>query len=179
MARIAEGIRAIHIPGTETNRLQRGFHAWIRAIQELYGDERLHQFVRALEAVVKPAEGSGRRQFALRGQLFVGESALNETMLTEIFNMRGSTEHLNPLANALQAYPEENRQTIAQQRLCQTQLLASYIYEVVLGDAVLRALFTSDDRIAAFWKLSRAEQRTEWGGGRLEWVAWIRRRSQV
>ncbi len=74
MARIAEGIRAVHIPGTETNRLQRGFHAWIRAVQELYGDERLHQFVRAIEAVVKPNEGSGRKHFVLRSQLFVGES---------------------------------------------------------------------------------------------------------
>src|SRR5258708_33178758 len=72
MARIAEGIRAVHIPGTETNRLQRGFHAWIRGVQELYGDERLHQFVRAIEAIVKPNEGSGRKEFRLPGQLFVG-----------------------------------------------------------------------------------------------------------
>jgi hypothetical protein len=179
MARIAGGIRAVHIPGTETNRFQRGFHAWIRAIQELYGDERLHQLVRAIEAVVKPAEGSGRRHFVLRGQLFVGESPQNATMLEEIFNMRGSTEHLNPLTNALQIYPEENRRTIAQQRLCQTQLLASYIYEVILGDAALPALFTSDDRIAAFWQLQRTEQRREWGGGHLDWVAWIRSRFQI
>ncbi len=179
MARIAEGIRAVHIPGTETNRLQRGFHAWIRGIQELYGDERLHQFVRAIEAIVKPNEGSGRRHFVLRGQLFVGESPQNATMLEEIFNMRGATEHLNPLVQALEVYPKENRQTISQQRLCQTQLLASYIFEVVLGDAALRALFTSDDRIAAFWQLSRDEQRTEWGGGRLDWVAWITDRFQM
>lgn len=92
---------------------------------------------------------------------------------------RGATEHLNPLVQALEVYPKENRRTISQQRLCQTQLLASYVYEVVLGDAALRALFTSDDRIAAFWQLSRVEQRTEWGGGRLDWVAGIAARFQI
>jgi hypothetical protein len=179
MARIAEGIRAIHIPGTETNRLQRGFHAWIRAVQERYGDERLHQFVRAIESIIKPSEGKGRKHFASRGQLFVSESPQNEIMLTEIFNMRGSTEHLNPVTDALGEYVAENRATIAQQRICQAQLLASYIYELVLSDDALRTVFSSDDTTAVFWQRTRAEQRAEWGGGHLEWVRWIAARFQI
>jgi hypothetical protein len=178
-ARIAEGIRATHIPGTEANRFQRGFHAWIRAIQERYGDERLHQFVRAIEAIVKPSEGNGRRHFAARGQLFVGESTQNEKMLTEIFNMRGATEHLNPVISDLEEYPAANRGTIAQQRICQAQLLASYIYEIVLSDSALRVVFTSDAATTAFWLRSRPAQRQEWGGGHLEWVRWIAARFQI
>lgn len=178
-AHIAEGIRATHIAGTETNRFQRGFHAWIRAIQERYGDERLHQFVRAIEAIIKPSEGNGRRHFASRGQLFVGESPQNEKMLTEIFNMRGATEHLNPLIDSLEEYPAANRRTIAQQRICQVQLLASYIYEIVLSNAALRTVFTSDANTTAFWQRQRVEQRQEWGGGHLEWVRWIAARFQI
>jgi hypothetical protein len=70
MAQIAEGIRAIYTPGTPTNR-KLGFHAWIRAVQERYGNERLHQFVRAIEAVIKPAEGQGKRHFKHRCQPLV------------------------------------------------------------------------------------------------------------
>jgi hypothetical protein len=44
----------------------------------------------------KTRESALRRHFAYRGQLFVGDSTQNETMLTEIFNMRGATEHLKP-----------------------------------------------------------------------------------
>ena len=168
---IAAGIRAMHSPGVETTRLQRGFHAWMRAIRELYADERLHQFVRAIEAVVKPSEGKGRKHFASRGQLFVGESAQNETMLTEIFNMRGAAEHLNSVVDALETYPPKNRPVIRKQRLCQAQLLASFVYERILGDPALRATFTLDDKIAAFWGLRRPDQRSVWGAP-FDWVAW-------
>lgn len=172
MARVAEGIRAVHIPGTEVNRLQKGFHAWIRAVQERYGDERLHQFVRAIEAVLKPSQGKVKRQFAHRCQLFVGESPLNEKMLTEIVNMRGLTEHLNPMEHALEGYPEANRRTISQQRLCQVQLLASYVYAQILSDRGLRELFASDAQITTFWQLLPDERRARWPS-HLDWVRLI------
>jgi hypothetical protein len=173
MARVAEGIRAIYSPEAPSSRLQRGFHAWIRGVQERYGDERLHQFVRAIEAVISPSEGKGKRHFKYRCQLFVGESAQNEGMLADIVSMRGSAEHLNALVAALEQHPKENRAILAQQRLCQAQLLANFIYECILSDAALRGLFAEDDKIEAFWQKKRAEQIIEWGGGRLDWVRGI------
>jgi hypothetical protein len=55
--RTADGIRAIHVRRTEPSRLARGLHAWVAGLKELYGANRLHQFVRAIEAIVKPQIG--------------------------------------------------------------------------------------------------------------------------
>jgi hypothetical protein len=162
MNRIAEGIRAVHQGGTPT-RLQKGFHACVRGWQEYYGDERLHQFVRALEAITKPVEGKVKRQFVHRCQLFTGESAANEILLKELVNMRGSAEHLNPLEGALSSYSEDRRETVARQRSFQAQLLTSHVYEHIFSDAEVRAVFSDENRIGAFWQLSRRDQVAQWG----------------
>lgn len=159
--KIAEGIRAVHRGGAP-NRLHKGFHACIRGFQEFYGDERLHQFVRAVEGIVKPAEGKVKRQFVHRCQLFTGESAANEALLTEIVNMRGSAEHLNPPDDALSSHAASAREIVARQRAYQAQLLASHVYEYVFSDVQLRQTFSDDARTTAFWQQGRKAQIAQW-----------------
>jgi hypothetical protein len=167
--RIAEGIRLTHAPGIGTSRLKRGFHSWILAMQEADGGERLHQFVRSVEAVIKPTIGKIKRKFVCRCQLFVGDSNDNAEMLQDLVEMRGCIEHLNPVLDAVAKYPPDNRETIIQQRICQAQLLASFIYAQIFSDTAMRTLFSDENQIDQLWQSNRDQQRALWRT-KLDWI---------
>ena len=161
-ASLASGMRAVHTSGGQHGRLRRGFDAFARGIQEYYGAERLHQFVRAVEAVILPATGRSRRQFVDRCQLFAGTSQNGVALLGELYDLRSQAEHLNPLDQALGAYPLNEHERIALLRAYQAQLLASHVYQRVYSDQGLQRLLATDNDIAAFWATRRAQQVQAW-----------------
>jgi len=152
---IAAGIRAVHSPGRRSERLNRGFHAWIRGMMENYGDDRLHQFIRATEGIIKPAIGQSRKQFMHRGQVFAGNSSKATTLLGELYDLRGLAEHLHRLDSV--------SETVALRRAYQAQLLASTVYERIFSNSHLQAAFGTDAAIDAFWKQTWAQQTKVWG----------------
>jgi hypothetical protein len=160
---IAEGMQAVHaMPGTH-QRLRRGFHAWIRAMQESNGEDRLHQFVRAVEAVIKPEVGRSKNQFMHRGQVFVGNAQHARERLGELYDLRGAAEHMNPLSLVLAGYPEAEWETIGIKRSYQSQVLASHVYERIFTDADSQITFSSDERIDEFWAKAWDVQIAAWG----------------
>jgi hypothetical protein len=160
---IAEGIRDIHTSGSHHVRLRQGFHACREGLTEFYGAERLHQFVRAVEGVVKPKIGVTKKQFIDRGQVFAGNSAAAISVLRQLYELRSLAEHLHPFGNALASYPPDQHERIALRRAYQAQLLASNVYERILSSGTLRALFSADDDIDAFWAQTRPQQILAWG----------------
>jgi hypothetical protein len=160
---IAQGMRVVHAtPGTH-QRLRRGFHAWTRAMQEFNGEDRLHQFVRAVEALVKPEVGRSKNQFMHRGQVFAGNAQHARERLGELYDLRGAAEHMNPLDAVLAGYREAERGMIGLKRSYESQVLASYVYERILTHADLQITFSSDDRIDEFWAKPRDDQVAAWG----------------
>jgi hypothetical protein len=160
---IAAGMRAVHTPGGQSQRLHRGFRARIQGAMESYHDNRLHQFVRAVEGVIMPAIGQSKRQFVHRGQVFAGNSATSTTLLGELYDLRGLAEHLHPFDTLLAAYPQNDRESIALRRAYQGQLLASHVYERIFSNAHLQTAFGTDAAIDAFWRQAWAQQTQSWG----------------
>ena len=161
-ATIATGIRAVH-PGGHSSRLNRGFRAWRQGIMEYYGDSRLHQFVRSVEAVVKPDIGASTRQFIHRCQVFAGNSVANKELYGELYDLRGLAEHLHLFDERFKAYPKNEHDTIALRRAYQAQVLASHVYERIFSTPNLQTIFGLDDSIDKFWKEDWAHQTAAWG----------------
>lgn len=144
-------------------RLRKGFNAWLSALKEgTYCDARLHQLVRAVEALMKPEIGNTRRQFAHRGQLFAGRGSADRALLNQLFNMRSATEHMNSLRDLL-GDPKGERDKLIELRVLQAEMLAGHIYRRLLTDAKLLAQFQTDDDISAFWKRPIDELANVWG----------------
>jgi hypothetical protein len=160
---IVEGILSTFVSGEEPSRLGRGFHAWMRGMQELYGADRLHQFVRSLEALAKTDIARSTSQFAHRCQLFAGNSSAASNLLLELYKLRGNIEHMNPLDAGLEKYPESERDDIGLERSFQAQVLASRTYFRIFGDQNLRTVFSKDGLIDAFWKQPWAAQVAAYG----------------
>jgi hypothetical protein len=134
-------------------------------LQEYYGQERLHQFVRALEALILPQAGSTHRQFVHRCQTFTVANQDHAVILNEMFAMRSAVEHLHESPSALeqQYADEQQRMRIAERRTRQAEALATWVYRRLLDDATLRAEFETDMTIGAFWQRPDHERKAIWG----------------
>ena len=146
----------------KTQRIFRGLVTLFDGLKQT-GQDRLHQFVRSLEALILPDIGSTQKQFACRCQTFARAGDDTRALLLEAFDMRSDTEHLNPWDEAVQSYPADQREDVCWHRTRQIEHLACDAYSRLLRDAALREHFRTEAAIAAFWKLPDDQRRTLWG----------------
>jgi hypothetical protein len=146
----------------EFRRAIRGLNTLFKGLKET-GQDRLHQYVRSLEALILPDMGSTKKQFTHRCQTFARAGNDTQSLLQEVFDMRSDTEHLHPWDEAVQNYPVDQRDDVCWQRTRQMEKLASDVYSRVLRDSALRGHFRTDATIASFWKLPDDQKRSLWG----------------
>ena len=144
-------------------RTRRGLDTLFKGKKEEIGQDRLHQFVRSLEALILPRQGKTTNQFAHRCQTFARAGEDTRTLLLEAFSMRSATEHLNQWEDPEQSYTFDEREALAFQRTRQMEHLACDAYSRLLRNPALRDHFRTDDTIAEFWKLPDSEKRQLWG----------------
>ena len=140
-------------------RVIRGLHTLLKGLRET-GQDRLHQFVRSLEALTFPEIGNTKKQFAHRCQTFAGDT---RALLLKAYEIRSDTEHLNPWDNSVQRFPLDQREDVCWQSTRQIEHLACDAYSRLLRDPALRKHFRTEDTIAAFWKLLDGQRRGLWG----------------
>jgi len=150
------------IPNTYS-RLKRGFDKYLNGLREPLAGDRLHQFVRAIEAVIKPETGKTKRQFVHRCQTFLSRSNNITNLLGEIFDLRSGIEHLNDFSDILKNYDEKDREKIAFLRAFQTELIAEYVYLKIINSPAILDAFKDDNSIGSFWKKPDHERFNLWG----------------
>ena len=147
-------------------RIFRGWVALSAALQQYFASDRIHGFVRALEATIHPKIGKTARQFKDRCSIFAarpeGRTAVWET-LREIYAMRCDVEHLNDWDQSLSTYAPDKREDIAYWRTRQTETLACLTYARIFGDSELQRSFSTDENIAALWRAPESEIRRLFG----------------
>jgi len=158
---MAQGLDAIFgDPGAM--RMRAGIAVFLRGLEREYLEARLHQFVRALEGVVKPAIMKSKRQFVDRCQTFSGRSAQHEAILDECYSIRNQVEHLHDWQLGLAHVPEaqrEDRLTADQHAI---EALCRLVYGRLCESAAHRTLF-GDDSIDQFWTRPEHERQQLWG----------------
>ncbi len=156
------GTLAIEANKAEFRRVIRGLNTLFNGLQQT-GQDRLHQFVRSLEALILPDIGKTKKQFTRRCQTFAPERTDTQSLLQEAFDMRSDTEHLHQWDEAVQDYPADQREDVGWHRTRQIEHLACDAYSRVLRAPPLREHFRTDAAIAAFWKLPDDQRRALWG----------------
>lgn len=136
------------------SRLGRGWLALNSALQQYYASDRIHGFVRSVEAIIAPEIGSTTKNFIHRCSLFAAPSSQQNAardVLTEAYEMRCDVEHVHHWDRYLSKYPTSDREDIAFWRTRQMETLACMAYSRILSDQVLQQNFLDDNAIAAFW----------------------------
>ena len=147
-------------------RFGRGCNALKTAFERHYASDRLHGFVRALEALIVPEIGRTEKQFVSRCSLFAGPKSRESeirSMLQEVYRMRCDIEHVHDWDRSLDAYPIPDRENIALWRTRQMEELASAAYRKILLDPTLQLNFRDDSTIENFWKRTGDEVRAALG----------------
>ncbi len=132
-------------------------------MKESHGEERLHEYVRALEALIKPAKGKTKQQFIHRCQTFADASAKTRDILDECYEIRNTVAHMHVWERPLIAYAKSLREKIGYQRLRQIESLALSVYQIITTSAQHAAIFQTDATIDAFWKKTDDKRVREWG----------------
>jgi hypothetical protein len=151
-ARIAAGIRSIY-SSDQFSRLKRGLDAWIRGVAQDHPDYRLHEFVRAVEALLIPTNGT---QFVHRCKE-LARLPKADKVFREIYNLRNHVEHLNEWDTAFDEdlkgrFSKAELNDRGMVRSLQIELLASAIYIEVLSNPTVLTNFVDDSAIQKFWR---------------------------
>lgn len=162
---LCSGYAEMEADNTQFRRVIRGLNVLFKGKEEETGQDRLHQFVRSLEALILPKQGKTKKQFAHRCQTFARAGEDTRTLLLDAFSMRSAAEHLNRWdeADAAQSYPAGERETVCWQRTLQMERLACDAYSRLLRNGAIRDHFRTDDAIAEFWRLQDSQRCQIWG----------------
>ena len=184
-AKILESLELIysHVPGRLYRRLRKGFNVWIRGAQE--GEEwieRLHSFVRATEAIMKPTIARKRsalarkrsktakrpwrdvtQTFIDRGQTVIGASQRNAKLLRQLYDIRSSVEHIKDIMPSVKKVRGIHADEGFGFRALQAELLASAVYAKILSSDVLLNAFSTEAKVEGFWSRVTLQRRALWG----------------
>ena len=165
---LASVVRSLRLSPTRFRRFGRGLNCLLNGLRETSGQERLHQFTRALEALILPDAGSTRKQFVHRCQLFAVASPAAATALEQSYDMRSDAEHIHDWERSLQSVKGEKIEDVALWRTRQMEALACFAYDSLLSNSGLLRHFENDTTLADFWKRGSDNDRIKLWRGRLD-----------
>jgi hypothetical protein len=154
-------------PGSSV-RFRRGLNILLDGLRQENGQERLHQFVRALEALVLPEVGNTKRHFVHRCQTFAVASPHSNNALGEAFDLRSDAEHVHEWNRSMRAASPEDAENIALWRTRQMERLACFAYSRVLTTPSIFRHFADDTTLADFWHTHDDATRVRLWGSRLD-----------
>src|SRR5437899_1106302 len=163
-AGLIDRLRGVDTGGADWGRLRRGLKVLFDGTLMPNKDgDRLHQFVRAVEALVKPEPEKTRNQFAHRiSQTFTLANDETRAILLQLFDLRSYVEHMHWVIDALEG-EEAGRIATVNRGTRQIDVLArAALLRVMQSDALMDA-FRSDATIDAFWRMGDDERVGLWG----------------
>ena len=158
----ANHILELHRNQGTHRRVRAGFRACTRGMEEPAVEERLHQFVRAIDGLTMLLPGEGRRIFAQRARLFAAGASM-ANVLVQLYQLRNAQEHLNDFRADLGDLTEAEMLRLGSQRAYQAEQVALEAYRRLFTTPALLARLESDANIGAFWALDDNARRIEWG----------------
>jgi hypothetical protein len=165
-ANLSLGLESIFAVKNSYERLCRGLDALREAWKAGRGEYRMHQYVRSLEALIKPGIWKTKRQFIERCQTFAKKSNIAEQVLSESYDIRSQTEHLHGWEAALmKSYPSADVERIAELRLRQIDALTRDAYRRIFSSDDLKKIFVDDTSIEKFWQEPEDVRTKRWGPG--------------
>ncbi|HWE84594.1 MAG TPA: hypothetical protein VG267_06595 [Terracidiphilus sp.] len=181
-ARVMSNLELIysHVPEKLYRRLRKGFNVWVRGVQE--GEEwteRIHAFVRAIEAILKCTIARKRSlktkkslkrywrditpTFIQRGQTIIGSGKSNEAVLRQLYEIRSSIEHIKDILPNVRRVRGVHEREVFGFRALQAEILASAIYERIMASETLLSAFSTEAKVEGFWMRRTDQRQVIWG----------------
>ena len=135
-------------------QLRRGLKSFERAISESLDYDRLHGFIRSLDAILMTEKGHGKVQFLKRCKLFIKPTSTTDSVLRVMYELRGRVEHQSDWDDLFPNADENARLHQANEITRQAEAVARTAYHIILRHENLLALFENTETIKAVWASS-------------------------
>lgn len=149
--RFFEVINKIYANPNKFTQLRRGLKAFQKALAESADYDRLHGFVRSLDAIVMTDKSRGRKSFIQRCRLFLHLKPMSDVTLGLMYDLRSRVEHQSDWYDLFSGAIDSERSVQASLITKQAEMLARAAYQVVLMDEDLLSLFENTDVIKTIW----------------------------
>ena len=140
-------------------RLFRTLHIYIetRAIREPL--DRIHQYCRCIEGLIRPDVGETKRQFKSRTELFIGPT--HHDMIGELYDIRSDVEHLHENYH-LEIFDREVRLGLVKKEAIVEYIARKALARIIRQDS-LWPHFGNTAALGDFWALSSDKRQKIWG----------------
>jgi hypothetical protein len=158
---VAAGLAALYLPpSSDFVSVRRGFQSIIDGWRTRDVLDRLHQFVRALDGIMRLPPRAGAIEFGKRVALLAHGAFDVEALGREAYYLRNHDEHLTEWPDRLNRLntPHE-RGEFVDRAAFYVEALATFAYRQILSNPTLRAEFRDKGSIEAFW----AAGASSWG----------------
>ncbi len=150
--RIFKAMDLIYQDPQKFHQLRRGLKSFQRAVAEEIDYDRLHGFVRALDAVVMTEKGKGRTQFVQRCRLFAKAEAETGAILKLMYDLRSRVEYQTDWNDLFPDFSEIERLRRANQITRQAEALARATYRAVLLESSFLYVFEETHAVKEAWE---------------------------
>jgi len=144
-------------------RVRNGMSALSRGISEPVMQDRIHEYVRSLEALTKTEVGKSESQFIHRCQTFAVASAESRAILGESYKIRSAVEHMNLVDDIFPGRSLDEIKAVVAQRIRQIEALVFSVYFKIATSSRYAKMFETDTAIDYFWAKPDHERRSIWG----------------
>lgn len=143
---------------THRSRLNIILNTYLEARRKAYMLDRIHQYVRVVEAFILPEIGRTKKQFKSRTELFIGSK--HHASMDEIYDIRSNVEHMKDFRSV-----SENRAARLRHLSFDIMMenLARLIISKTLTDQRLFSIFMCEDQLRYFWSQDNQYRKSIWG----------------
>lgn len=160
--RIFDSIRTIYSTPGKFTQLRRGLKTFQQAITEANDYDRLHQFIRSIDALLMSERGKGAKQFKHRCRTFAQNEPQLEQVLDSMYELRGRVEHLTDWDDLFPETDAQGRLNAANRRTRQAEALSRHVYHEILKTPTLLSIFESPQSLSDFWRLPDDQKAPLW-----------------
>jgi len=135
-------------------QVKRGLIVFLKGLSENLNYDRLHQFVRSLDALIMSEQGKGATQFRHRCCTFAIHNPRTPVILDNMYELRGRSEHLTDWDGIFPELGEKDQLLqlkIMNQRAQQTEALARQTFRTILTTPSLLEHFRTATSLKNFW----------------------------
>jgi len=165
-AKVFAGLLAVDNQNDAPRRLRRGLNALFRALSSTILQDRLHEHVRALSSLMDMPKGNDTHEFANRLKTFCasGSDTASYTKFHNLYDLRNKIEHMcDPEETEKTRLPDSDFTMKIESQTRLAEKAALRVYQRVLGDQSLLAVFGDVGHLKRFWARPEKDRQAIWG----------------
>lgn len=140
-------------------QLNRVLHLYVETRSRTQALDRIHQYCRCVEGLIRPAAGKTKAQFKSRTEIFIGPG--HHDLMDDLYDIRSDVEHLHEYKHLQN--PDKEKMLLLDKMEENIEFIARMTLARIICDGRLWQFFRTAEALEGFWALPKGERQDIWG----------------